>query len=317
MNSTHHSAVAGRSAIWSRQRVTLLNKCAKAYQFRYLNPGGWRQDASPEVRKIYRLAQLQSESSVAGVLIHKHIRRQLAAAINGFPLRMDDAVATAMREFELIVQRGYATRLEDASKDRIRLIRQERGEKLTPAEIRKHQAVISTCLQTWAEMPEICTLIKDAESLIPQYLDPVKPSVFEVGDTKIFVKLDAVSHQGDLVEIWDWKSSRPHRDDQHAAAIFDLFIREALNLNNGQRVKVHFAHLREGSIQTYSFTDDDRESLRYRIADEVTELQLVDAQTEPEDFPPQAGRQCLHCPFQFTCREGFAAACTEAERRLA
>ncbi|MFZ4774041.1 MAG: PD-(D/E)XK nuclease family protein [Terrimicrobiaceae bacterium] len=302
---------------WSAQRVGTLNSCPKKYRYRYLMKGGWHPDATEELKRIYRLGLLQNESSYAGILMHKHIRRMIAGEMNGFHRRLAESVETACREFALAVELGALQPLDGLRKGRVKFLSQEQGKSISPADVTKWQLQIRQCLETWDKMEEVKELIDDASSIIPHLLDPPAPILTECLGVPIYLKTDAVLSSGDHWIVYDWKTGRPNESDGKQAGIYEAFIRAEFELTHDITVVVRYVYLTEGIVKSFSFTAEEREELLWQIAEEHTDLLITDADHSERRFPARANGLCQYCPYQFNCPEGKKRVSAQAPAKVA
>ncbi len=276
----------------------------KKYRFRYLLRGGWKPDADEDHRKVYRLGLLQNESAFAGTLIHKHIRRMIAAGMAGISLEVGKQADTACREFTIAVEAGSAIPLEKVRRDRTKFLRQERGLPFFPQEIARFHEHIRSCLNAWWDHNETQDLLAHRQHIIREFLDPEKPLLTDALGVPSFLKTDAIVKLGNNVTIYDWKSGNPSDSDEKQASIYDAFARAHFQLDETANVEARFVYLTDGSSRRFTFDADQRAQLLWQIQEEYTDLVITDAKPDPKLFPPRPNGQCERCVFQFLCQEG-------------
>lgn len=276
----------------------------KKYRYRYLLRGGWEPDADEERRMAYRLGLLLNELSFTGTLIHKHIRRMIAAEMAGISLEVGRQADTACREFSIAVEAGATLPIEKVRRDRSKFLRQERGLPFTPQEIARFHEHIRRCLKAWRDHEETRDLLAHHQHIIREFLDPEKPLLTNALGVPSYLKPDVILQHGNTVTIYDWKSGKPSESDEKQASIYDAFARAHFQLDETANVEVRFVYLADGSSRTFTFDTDQRAQLLWQIQEDYTDLVITDAKPDPRLFPPKPNRQCERCVFQFLCKEG-------------
>ncbi len=289
---------------WSAQRIGTLNSCNRKYRFRYLMKGGWTPNADDELQQIYRLSLLQTESAFVGTLIHKAIRKMIAAEIAGISLEVEQQADAACREFSFAVENGATLPLDKISRRRSKFLRQERGIPITPEEISRWHGHIRHCLATWKQHAATKELLAKRSHIVRKFLDPEKPVYTEALGVPSFLKTDAIVHTENAATVYDWKTGSPAESDARQAAIYDTFVRSYFKLKDETAVKVKLIYLPNGSEQVFSFDPEERAELLWQIGEEFTDLRITNADPSARHFPPRPSRQCRNCPFQFICKEG-------------
>lgn len=295
---------------WSAQRIGTLNLCAKKYWYRYLQPGGWRADASDSHKEIYRLGLLQNEAAYAGSLLHRYIRQMIAGELAGIKRDIGVQAEAAARLFAQAVEMGARMPLSDLRKGRVKFLRQARGEIISSAEILHRQDQIRACVENWDQLASV--LLRSPPGLIRSLLDPPAPLETDVFGFPALLKTDAVVYADGRWTIYDWKSGRHSESDARQAGIYDLFIRRHFKLSPEEDVTAVFVYLPEKSTQRFTFSSDQRDELLWQIREEHSDLALT---KKMRTFPAMPGSHCIRCPFQFICDEGKKSM-LRMERRL-
>lgn len=211
-------SILHKETTWSAQRVGTLNLCAKKYWYRYLQPGGWRAEASGFHKEIYRLGLLQNEAAYAGSLIHHYIRQMIGGEIAGVKRDVGVQADAAVRLFAQAVEMGAKVPLSELRKGRIKFLRQARGEIISPEEILHRQDRIRTYIQNWDQMEVVSDLLRSRSGIIRSLLDPPSPLETGIFGFPALLKTDAVVQADGAWTIYDWKSGR-HLRPVHPPAL--------------------------------------------------------------------------------------------------
>lgn len=289
---------------WSNQRTRTLNLCPKKYRHSYLQKGGWRPDAPAALRQVYQLSLLQQESSFAGILTHKYIRRFLAGVMNRYPQPIEDSIRAACAEFELAAKRGATLELSQLKRDRSKFLSQELGRPLSDSKIAEWKEKIRRSLETWRSLDLVEQLLSDAPKIVPHLLDPPSPILTHCLGVPAYLKTDAVVARDDGWQVFDWKTGRPTESDERQGAIYDTFVRDEFKLGDDAKVEVIFVYLATREHRAFEYSTDSREELQWQIGEEFTDLLLVDADPSEGRFPARPNGLCYYCPYQLICEPG-------------
>ena len=309
---------------WSFSRHSTLQACPRRYYFRhYKYWNGWRDDADPVVREIYRLTKLDGRFSWQGQIIHRVIARSLLQARDGRPVEDPKAaIAEAigwMRQDYRDSRDDLARRTGDF-KRHVRFFEHETGEDdgspSWRARWKECAQVVETGLgnffgsRLYAKLKDLPARdwieIEDPSSRVP-------PS-FEAGGIRVNAKVDCAFREDGRPVVVDWKTGKrdmPALPTQLAA--YALYMQERHGIAPNELV-AREVNVVTGKVQEYDVGPEQIEVFREVFEESLARMRsyLSDVPgnvAKPEgEFPfTQDDRECRFCHFRSVCPKISAA----------
>lgn len=293
---------------WSLGRSRIWNGCLTRYYIQYLFSNGTGREGEEKemwtASKLKHLTQLPIES---GLLIHNKIRDILTSVRMGRPIPVPEISATnAAYDFAKWVKQSEKIPWNKINASNKKLLRHQRGETISRAEIQYHVDTVRRALINFHEVPLVREIMRHPDRLLPQLIDSSTFEVVTVNGIKLLTRPDAVL-SGEEPIVIDWKTGKPHIDHQRSATLLDIYIRTMFNLPPAHPLKVACVYLTEGAVEEYVITDEQREELLILAEFEFNEMRLQHLRFENGErvgsiFPPSPRTEvCGDCPFSVVC----------------
>jgi RecB family exonuclease len=121
----------------------------------------------------------------------------------------------------------------------------------------------------------------------------------------LFGRVDRIDEEADgSLHVIDYKTgSHPDEVDAGQLRLYAIMAEESLHRPVS---RISFWNLDDGFVSTARLSDDDKRSTRSDL------LAAVQRMNDIDEFPPNIGPHCGHCPYLYACAER-----TEIERRRA
>lgn len=292
---------------WSYSRAATYRKCPRAYYYHYYAAWeGWQTNAPAPVRQAYVLKNLTSLTRWVGDLIHETIKFALTQVKAGQPVPEDDL----MKRMHTRAQADFA----DSHSGRYR----QKPNQLTGFQEHYYRVDLSnTAWQAaWAEAEQyLRTFINSTlyAQLCRQpaatFLEIEALQSFIVAETKVWIQMDLVRHEGDSIYIYDWKTgSIDEKEIRQQLGIYGLYVQYAwpeLAANTTLRGIVYA--LAKNRLFEFDLDQTTLQEMRTIIEASMTDLQdlLLDPQTnlaELKQFPMIDDLSiCQQCQFRELC----------------
>jgi len=256
---------------WSFSRHHCFQSCLKRYYFAYYASwGGWKKDAPPAIRDLYRLKRLSTRAQWAGHHAHCALEFLLKEA------RMDStgmvATTTEPREIERMRKEFADSRSGAYRQDPVHIpgLFEHEYALQVPAEEWKAMAQrVSDAIQhflaseLWAELLE---LPEEA------FLAVEKRSHFHLDGLKVFAIPDLVIRRAGKVIIYDWKTGMaPLAEHRFQLGIYALLASDRWTADPAEIEAVAYNPI-SGQGETFRYSADELETLRDFIRDSADEM---------------------------------------------
>ena len=291
---------------WSRSRDGCFQECKRRYFYQYYGAwGGWDAAASPDVRRLYILKQLQSRYQWAGRTVHDAIEMALHAFADGRDLPVEPFVADVIERMRGEWRSSHAARYREQPKT-VALFEHEYRLELSRETWVVLSRNVATCLRNFFRLP----LLAEIRRTTPEHWSIEHWSkLFDFEGTSVWAAPDFGFWTDDgRLALVDWKTggARPE-----AAAFqlgcYALYAREVLNVLPAQ-VDLFAVNLREPEVTQHRW-DEERldairgqlrlsiRSMRAYLADPERNVAVLDDFERAEDL-----RICKWCNFRAVCR---------------
>jgi PD-(D/E)XK nuclease superfamily len=290
---------------WSRSRDNTFQECRRKYYYQYYGAwGGWEVDAPDQARRLYVLKQLASRQQWAGKVVHDAVEMVLKAVAAGHELPPEPFIRDVVERMRADWRSSRARRYWEAPKSAA-LFEHEYGVDLKPAVWQALSRHVTTCIRNFFRLSLLAEIRRTpTEHWLVEYAS----RAFEFEGTPVWVAPDFGFWRGDRLVLVDWKTGAAGP----AAAAFQLgcyalYAHEVLKRPPDQ-VDLLEANLREGTITSLHWSDDQLDSIKGRLrlsirsmraylADPEANLALVENFERTEEV-----RLCRWCNFRAVCR---------------
>lgn len=289
----------------------MLERCPRQYWFHYYGSrGGWREEAAPETREVFRLKKLVGRSQWLGQLVHEAAARVLTGVAKGRP--------QDLREVRERLLRGAHRDIERAREDRLRGRPQRSTRYQVGFELLEYQEDPGD--EAWrATLDDLAQRFDDLMvHPVMRRLRQVPERMIEI-DRLLKVTLDGVGlyvapdvlvddGEGGRV-IVDWKTGTSHDPDQVARqmAVYAWWVQHEEGLSADQ-IRGLQANVPGSEHLTVQFTDAHIHEIRdlartsvARMVDLLEDPSRDEAAFDAFEPLPEGDGACQTCRFRAPC----------------
>jgi PD-(D/E)XK nuclease superfamily protein len=291
---------------WSRSRDGTFQECRRRYFLHYYGSwGGWDAGATPDVRQLYVLKQLQSRQQWAGRTVHDAIEMALHAFADGRDLPVEPFIADIIQRMRGEWRGSNTGRYRDEPKS-LGLFEHEYHVAITREGWQVLSRNVGTCLRNFFRLPLLATIRRTP----PEHWSIEHWSkMFDFEGTPVWIAPDFGfwTDEGRLALV-DWKTGGSRPD---AAAFqlgcYALYAREVLGVPPA-KVDLLEVNLREPDVTQHRWDDERLASVREQVRLSVRAMKayLADAEANVavvSDFERTEDlRICRWCNFRLVCR---------------
>jgi hypothetical protein len=216
---------------WSVSRDKRLRDCPrKYYLYHYASRGGAQAQPGTPTRTIYILKSLRNRFMWVGEIVHQLVEAALQAWRSGAAVDVDlwvERGVRKMRDQYRVSQRGvYRERPFHACG----LVEHAYQDPVTPEQWLELRQRLERCVRNFFALP----LLEEIRALPTwRWLALETMSSFDLDGASIVVKPDLAWRADEGIVIADWKSGRPHpEDEQLQLAVYALFAERVWGLEN-------------------------------------------------------------------------------------
>ncbi len=124
---------------------------------------------------------------------------------------------------------------------------------------------------------------------------------FRIANVKIFGRYDLVVEAENRIQVHDWKTGKPSKDDEFQARLYFFSARQKYRTESTSELSLHLQYLNgDNGAQrvSYEFSDD----VYIDLVTEISEVKgAIEATTHFSAIP---SKLCHWCPFNPLCEEG-------------
>lgn len=211
---------------WSYSRWAKYRFCPRAYYYHYYAAWeGWQPESPPPVRTAYLLKNLTSLTPWISTLVYESIRFALARLRAGQRVDEKDLVAQMHRRAQADFESSQSGRYRRQPNTLVGF--QEHYYKL-----RLDKSIWQSAWQQAAQLLQTF-LASSLYAGLQQhpadtFLDVETLQSFRLADTKIWVQMDLARFDGEMIEIYNWKSGIVALSEvQRQLGVYGLYLRQA------------------------------------------------------------------------------------------
>lgn len=291
---------------WSYSRSARYQFCARAYYYHYYAAWeGWQPAAPPPVRTAYLLKNLTSLPRWVGTLVHDSLRFALARLKAGRPVSRDDLVGQMHRRAQADFESSQSGRYHQQPNALVGF--QEHYYKIRLDK--------STWQTNWRQAEQMLDTFLKSELYArlshyspDTFLEVETLHSFSLAGTKIWVQMDLARFDGQMIEIYDWKSGPidPAKGQQQLG-VYGLYLRQSRPEWQAVPMKGLVYNLRDDRQDEVALDPAALAAVEPAVKADIARLRglLVEPQTnlaELNRFPMIDDRTvCSGCQFRELC----------------
>jgi hypothetical protein len=302
-------AAAVQPFVWSFARHETFQTCLRRYWYAYYGAwGGWRTEAAPAVRELYRLKRLFTRQQWTGRHIHQALDRLVAHHLADPAPPAELAARAAARELDFMREEFRDSRTGTVQPPRAAmsgLFEHEYNLDVPVAEWKAAADRVSAATAAFCASPLWETLRGLPEGAV---LAIDRKDAFELDGLPVRSIPDLAYRDGGILHLCDWKSGQtPLADSRLELGIHVLSV---LGRWAGDPAAVRAAACNPATGETagFAFTASDLDDLREFVRDSADEMlfPLEDPERNlapsPDAFDCTAdSAPCADCPFLRHC----------------
>jgi len=304
---------------WSRTRMGQFQSCKRSYYYQYYAKwGGWDSRADELSKTAYRLSKMTNLPMLVGSAVHTVIEHILLDLKNIGRIDMPDPAYFARKNLLTPAYKdALAERWRRSPKHHPPLAELYYGPDPDPETLKDSGRKTSNCIENFLQSRIFHSLQDDDCN---NWL-AIEPSFEEAKRLKVDGKVVwacpdfARRVEGDICEVWDWKTGKPRPEDELQLLSYGLFAHEVWGFSPDQ-IKLCALYLGKepgpNSVVSYPCSRERLDSLLTQVRSDFAEMDtlLTDPdQNIPHDpdshFPmiPE-GPTCGYCFFRQLCDRG-------------
>ncbi|MCB9100469.1 MAG: PD-(D/E)XK nuclease family protein [Anaerolineales bacterium] len=291
---------------WSYSRSARYRFCARAYYYHYYAAWeGWQPAAPPPVRTAYLLKNLTDLSRWVGTLVHDSLRFALARLKAGQPVSRNDLVGQMHRRAQADFENSQSGRYQQQPNALVGF--QEHYYKIPldkttwQTSWQRAARLLDTFLQS-----ELYTRLGQYSS--DTFLEVETLHSFALAETKIWVQLDLARFDGQVIEIYAWKSGESDQASlRRQLGVYGLYLRQTYPEWHDKPLKGLIDYLTDNRQEEIALDPATLEAVEQEIKADIAHLRglLVEPQinlAKIERFPMIDDRAiCRSCQFRELC----------------
>ena len=295
--------------VWSFARHETFQACLRRYWYSYYGAwGGWRPDATPVVRELYRLKRLFTRQQWTGRHIHQALDRLVSHHLAAPAPPAELAARAAARELDF---------MRDEFRD-------SRAEAVQPPQaamsgLFEHEYDIDVPVLEWKAAADRVAAAVSAFCASPlwQHLRSLpegailaidRKTTFEIDGLTVRALPDLAFRDGGILHLYDWKSDRlPLAEHRLELGIY-LLLALGRWTDDPAAVRATACNPATGETADFTYTAADIEDIRGFVRDSAEEM-LFPLEDPERNFAPTPDAfdctanpsSCADCPFLRAC----------------
>ncbi len=296
---------------WSANRSSVFQECKRKYYLQYYGFwGGWNRSSDEQTRQIYVLKKLQNRYMWVGIAVHETVEHILKHLRGGRVLSRENVVEDMLNNMREQFRESREGKYKIDPKNTTGLTEHEYGVDLPDSEWETIRNRGKQCVNNFYNLD----LFRELQSSPPEEWLAIEGDLnardntvdsFNIGNLKIWLKLDFAYRNGDRVHIVDWKTG--HSDpDFRQLYCYGYYAWKEWGFQPEQ-VDLKMVNLLEPDITAESLSMDKLEQLEREIQEDVVSMKdlLVNPEENTarmEDFPKVDDLStCRRCRFRKIC----------------
>lgn len=191
---------------WSKSRDEQFRECQRKYYYdKYASWGGWDAQAPKPARLAYIYKNLKNRWAWKGETVHHVIENILKALRAGPPADMKAVLETLTQRMREEYKASKAKKYFNEPKKSLGLFEHEYEKEITDDVWKKIHDESADCVRNFLNSSFYKELLTDDKKswLLIEDLEE-----FNFEGCKVYVKLDFCRKNGQIVEIYDWKTGK-------------------------------------------------------------------------------------------------------------